>query len=182
MMASSCSILVRSICGFGRRAGTYPAAALRQHPLRPEPEKDHDQQPDGHPLQVIDQAGRPELGNVPGGLLEADRHQDRAEHGPAMVARAADDHGGEQHDGLRIAPRRRRPQVDEPDQDRGAQRGQRTAEHEHRSPQREQVLAQRVSHDVVVAHRPHWGGHDRRPNRSYSTRLGEHADWGLIAR
>ena len=71
-----------------------------------------------------------------------------------MAARAADDDGREQHDGLGVAPRRRRPEVDEPDQDRAAQPGQHAAEHEHRGAQRQQVLAQRVGHDVVVAHRP----------------------------
>ena len=109
--------------------------ALGQDALRPHPEEHHDQQPDRHPLQRRDQVRRKVVGrgDVPGDLLEADRHQDRPEDGAEVVARPADDHRREQHHGLRVAPRRRRPGGDVGDQDAAAEPGDGPAGHQHRA-------------------------------------------------
>jgi len=58
------------------------------------------------------------------------------------------------HDRLRVAPRPGRPRGDVPDQDAAAQPGQRAAQYQYRGALGEQVLAERVGHEVVVAHGP----------------------------
>ena len=128
--------------------------ALRQDALRPHPQEDHDQQPDRHPLQRRDQVRRQAVrgGDVAGDLLEADRHQDRPEDRAEVVAGPADDHRREQHHGLGVAPRGRRPGGDVGDQDAAAEPGDGPADHQHRRAEREQVLAQGVGDDVVVPH------------------------------
>ncbi len=139
--------------GRGRPRG-QDASAFGQDSLRTEPEESDDEQPDGYPLQCRNQAGGTEGGDVPGCLLERERYEDRAQDRATMVARAADDDSGEQHDGLRIAPPRRRPEVDEPDQNGTGESRDRATEDQHVGAQAEQVLAQRVGDHVVVTRRP----------------------------
>src|SRR5207302_11070919 len=94
-------------------------ARLRPHSFRPEPEEADDEQPDRHPLQSWDQAGRSEAAwNEAGHLLESDRNEQRTEDCADVVATAADDDGGEQDDRLGIGPYRPPPQLDESPQDR----------------------------------------------------------------
>ena len=114
--------------------------------------------------------------DVAGGLLEAHRHEDRAEDRALVVAQPADDHGGEEHDRLGVAPGRRVPQVDEADEHPAAQAGDGAAEDEHGRAQRRQVLAERVGDDVVVAHRPQRAAVGRLgdPADEAGTRYGEH--------
>ena len=70
-----------------------------------------------------------------------------------IIFQAADDHRGEEHDGLGVAPRLRVPEVDESDEDPAGEPGDRAADHQRGRAQRAQVLAERVGDRVVVAHR-----------------------------
>jgi hypothetical protein len=138
-----------------RRRHRYHAFALREDALRPQPQEDHDEQPDGDPLQRGDQVRRQVVrgGDEPGDLLEPDRDQDGPEDRAEVITSAADDHGGEQHHGLGVPPGRRGPGGDVGDQDPAAQPGDGSPGHQHCGAQREQVLAQRVRDQVVVPHR-----------------------------
>src|SRR6266849_4359301 len=97
------------------------SARLRSHAFGPEPEEADDQQTDRHPLQRGEQPGRPEVEIVrvedASHLLEAHRDEQGAEDGADVVASPSDDDRREQDDRLRVQPNRRRPELDETDQD-----------------------------------------------------------------
>src|SRR5436305_7486272 len=82
------------------RGALEDPARLRPHPLRPEPEEADDEQADRNPLHGRDEVwrGHPAADggrDQTGDLEKADRHQQRTEDRPDVVAAAADDHRGE---------------------------------------------------------------------------------------
>src|SRR4029077_15280470 len=72
------------------RAALEDASRFGPHSIGPEPEESDDEQPDDDPLQRRDQSGRADRGGYEARcLLEADRHQERAEDRADVVALAA---------------------------------------------------------------------------------------------
>src|SRR5690348_14280435 len=121
----------------------------------PEPQESEDEQSDQDPLERRDQVGRSDVHACEESrhLLEPDRNEQGAEDGADVVAATADDDGREQDDRLRIEPGRRRPHLQEADQDRARQSSDRAADDEHRQLQSHRVLAEGGGGQLVVAHR-----------------------------
>src|SRR5712692_2385024 len=69
-----------------------------------EPQEPEDEQPDQDPLEGGDEVGRPDVepDQEACHLFEADRHEQRPEDGPEVVAAPAHDDGREKDDGLRV--------------------------------------------------------------------------------
>src|SRR6185437_10774681 len=113
-----------------------------EDPLRAAIENQNQDRADDDPTQGIDQVGiDPVLRQQSRAFQEADRDQDRPEHGAPIVSPAADDQGREDHEGLGYVPHAGLHGADELDEQGAAHGGDRPANHHRGYSQAKHILA-----------------------------------------
>src|ERR1700687_6505929 len=136
----------------GYRSSFEHATRLGPHAVRTEPEEADDEQSDRNPLQRGDQAGRADVqfDEESSHLFETYWHQQRAKDAPDVVAAPAHDDGREEDDRLGVEPYRRRPDLDESNQDGPRQAGDQAADDEDRPLELDRGLGDGGGRDGVL--------------------------------